>query len=72
MVKVLRLGNRLSEDYDPFLLVLRDENGEKEVLPVFWAKGKGDKWLWGQFSPLLSLSEWNELFGKLNDSDLRA
>ncbi len=65
VVKVVRLKNRLSENYDPFLLVLRAENGEKEVLPVFWAEGKGEKWLWGQFSPLLSLAEWDELFGKV-------
>lgn len=67
VVRVVRLKSRLSENYDPFLLMLRDENGEQEVLPVFWATGEGENWLWGQYSPLLSLAEWNELFSKLNE-----
>ena len=66
VVKAVRLMSRLSENYDPFLLVLRNENEDLEVLPVFWATGKNGKWLWGQFSPILALAEWHELFGDLN------
>jgi hypothetical protein len=63
------LGTRLAEDenYDPFLLVLRDiETGKEQILPTFWAYGQSNTQRGGQFPPLLSLEEWKRLFRQLD------
>jgi hypothetical protein len=67
----VRLGTRLAdgENYDPFLLVLREiETGKEQILPTFWASGKSNTQRGGQFSPLLSLDEWKALFRRLDAS----
>lgn len=68
VARAVRLGTRLAggENYDPFLLVLRDfETGEERVLPTFWAHGQNKAQRGGQFPPLLSLDEWRALFRQL-------
>jgi len=65
----VRLGTRLAdeENYDPFLLVLREiETGKEQILPTFWADGKSGTQRGGQFPPLLSLEEWKTLFHRLD------
>jgi Protein of unknown function (DUF2934) len=63
----MRLGN--GEDYDPFLLVLRDAgSGSEQILPTFWARGQSGTQRGEQFSPLLSLEEWKKLFRQLDTS----
>lgn len=76
VTRAVRLGTRRAdeENYDPFLLVLREiETGKEEVLPTFWAHGKSNTERGGQFPPLLSLEEWKTLFRRLDASfdDLR-
>jgi hypothetical protein len=69
VTRAVRLGTRLADDenYDPFLLVLRDmETGKQQILPTFWAYGQGNTQRGGQFPPLLSLEEWKTLFGRLD------
>src|SRR5215469_1350941 len=69
VTRAVRLGTRLSdgENYDPFLLVLRDiETGSEQVLPVSWAYGQASTQRGGQFPPLLTLEEWNTLFRQLH------
>jgi hypothetical protein len=69
VTRAIRLGTRLAkgENYDPFLLVLREiETGKEQILPTFWAQGQDDTQRGGQFVPLLSLEEWKTLFGKLD------
>lgn len=69
VVRAVRLRTRLAngENYDPFLLVLRNiENGDEQILPTFWAFGRSGTQRGGQFPPLLSLEEWKELFEKLD------
>lgn len=69
VTRAVRLGTRLSDDenYDPFLLVLREiETNREQVLPVFWAYGQANSQRGGQFPPLLTLEEWNALFRKLD------
>jgi len=71
VTRAVRLGTRLAdeENYDPFLLVLREiETGKEQVLPTFWAYGRSNTQRGGQFPPLLSLEEWKTLFGRLDDS----
>lgn len=54
------------DDYDPFLLLLRDdETGEESFLPTFWARDESKLTRWGQYPPIMSLDEWRELFCKL-------
>jgi hypothetical protein len=69
VTRAVRLGTRLAdnENYDPFLLVLRDiETGKEQILPTFWAYGQSNTQRGGQFPPLLSLEEWKSLFRKLD------
>ena len=57
------------ENYDPFLLVLRDKETEKEqILPTSWAYGQSSTQRGGQFPPLLSFDEWKTLFRRLDAS----
>ena len=69
VTRAVRLGTRLADDenYDPFLLVLREiETGEEQILPTFWAYGQNNTQRGGQFPPLLSLEEWKTLFRELD------
>ena len=69
VTRAVRLGTRLAgdENYDPFLLVLREiETGKEQVLPTFWAFGQNNVQRGGQFPPLLSLEEWKTLFRRLD------
>jgi hypothetical protein len=69
VTRAVRLGTRLADDenYDPFLLVLREiETGKEQVLPTFWAYGQSNTQRGGQFPPLLSLEEWKTLFRRLD------
>lgn len=71
VTRAVRLGTRLSdgENYDPFLLVLRNtENGDEQILPTFWAHGLSGTQRGGQFPPLLTLEEWKTLFRRLDAS----
>jgi hypothetical protein len=57
------------ENYDSFLLVLREiETGKEQILPAFWACGQSATQRGGQFPPLLSLEEWKTLFRPLGAS----
>ena len=69
VTRAVRLGTRLADDenYDPFLLVLREiETGKEQILPTFWAHGQSNTQRGGQFPPLLSLEEWKTLFRQLD------
>jgi hypothetical protein len=69
VTRAVRLGTRLADDenYDPFLLVLREvETGEEQILPTFWAEGRNNARRGGQFPPLLNLEEWKRLFRRLD------
>jgi hypothetical protein len=68
VTRAVRLGKRMDdENYDPFLLVLREiETDKEQILPTFWAHGKSGTQRGGQFPPLLSLEEWKTLFHKLD------
>jgi Protein of unknown function (DUF2934) len=69
VARAVRLRARLAdgENYDPFLLVLREgETGKEQVLPTFWAHGESNVQRGGQFPPLLSLDEWKALFRRLD------
>jgi hypothetical protein len=71
VTRAVRLGTRLAdeENYDPFLLVLREiETGKEQILPTFWAYGQSNTQRGGQFPPLLSLEEWKTLFRRLDAS----
>ncbi|HXX17960.1 MAG TPA: DUF2934 domain-containing protein [Candidatus Acidoferrum sp.] len=71
VTRAVRLGTRLAdgENYDPFLLVLREtKRGEEQILPTFWAHGKSNTERGGQFPPLLTLEEWKTLFRRLDAS----
>jgi Protein of unknown function (DUF2934) len=71
VLRAVRLGTRLgnSENYDPFLLVLREiGTGDEQILPVYWAHGQSGTQRGGQFAPLLFLEEWKTLFRKLDAS----
>jgi Protein of unknown function (DUF2934) len=67
VTRSVRLGTRLAgENYDPFLLVLREiATGREQILPTFWASGQNNA-RGGQFSPLLSLEEWKTLFRRVD------
>jgi hypothetical protein len=69
VTRAVRLGTRLADDenYDPFLLVLREvETGQEQILPTFWSYGQNSTRRGGQFPPLLSLEEWKMLFRQLD------
>jgi hypothetical protein len=52
--------------YDPFLLLLRDDETGKELfLPTFWAPNESKLTPGGRYPPIMSLDEWRELFRKL-------
>jgi len=71
VTRAVRFGTRLAgdENYDPFLLALRDiQTGKEQILPTFWAYGQGNTQRGGQFPPLLSLGEWKRLFRRLDAS----
>jgi hypothetical protein len=70
VIHAVRLGTRLeSENYDPYLLVIRNvESGEEQILPTFWALDNSGMWRGGQFPPMLSLEEWKTLFRQLDAS----
>jgi hypothetical protein len=71
VTRAVRLGTRLAdnENYDPFLLVLRDiEAGKEQILPTFWAYGQSNAQRGGQFPPLLTFEEWKTLFRRLDAS----
>ena len=71
VTRAVRLGTRRAdgENYDPFLLVLREiKTGKEQILPTFWAHGKSGTQRGGQFPPLLSLQEWKTLFRRLDAS----
>ena len=65
VTRTVRLGKGLADDenYNPFLLVLREiETAKEQILHTFWAYGQGNTQRGGQFPPLLSLEEWKMLF----------
>jgi len=69
VTRAVRLGTRLAgdEDFDPFLLVLREiETGKEQILPTFWVTGGDKTQRGGQYTPLLSLEEWKRLFRRLD------
>lgn len=70
VTRAVRLGTRLADDdYDPFLLVLREiETGKEQILPTYWANDRGKTQRGGQFPPLLSFEEWKRLFRRLDAS----
>jgi Protein of unknown function (DUF2934) len=71
VTQAVRLGTRFAgdEDFDPFLLVLRDiETGKEQILPTFWANGGNKTERGGQLPPLLSIEEWKRLFRRLDAS----
>ena len=71
VTSAVRLKSRLAdnENYDPFLLVLRDkETGKEQILPTFWAYGQSNTQRVGQFPPSLTFEEWKTLFRRLNAS----
>ncbi len=71
VTRAVRLGTRLADDenYDPFLLVLRDiETSKEQILPTFWAYGQSNAQRGGQFPPLLTFEEWKTLFRRLDAS----
>lgn len=71
VTRAVRLWKPLEveDQYDPFLLVLRDiQTGKEQILPTFWSHGQGNAQRGGQFPPLLSLEEWRTLFRRLDSS----
>lgn len=71
VTRAVRLGTRLADEehYDPFLLVLREiETDKEQILPTFWAYGQNNTQRGGQFPPLLTLEEWKRLFSQLDTS----
>jgi hypothetical protein len=69
VTRAVRLGARLSdgEDYDAFLLVLREpETGKERILPAFWTRGQANALRGGQFLPPLPLEQWKTLFRQLD------
>ena len=69
VTRAVRLRTRQAggENYDPFLLVLREiKTGEEQILPKFWAHGRHNTQRGGQFPPLLRLEEWKTLFRQLD------
>jgi len=69
VTRAVRLGTRLAgdEDFDPFLLVLREiETGKEQILPTFCVTGGDKTQRGGQYTPLLSLEEWKRLFRRLD------
>jgi hypothetical protein len=52
--------------YDPMVFLLREkETGEKAIWPFFWAKDRNGHWRVGQFSPLFSVLDLEELLRSL-------
>ncbi len=70
VTRAVRLGTRMEdENYDPFLLLLREtKTGKEQILPTFWTHGKSGTERGGQFAPLLTLEEWKSLFRRLDAS----
>jgi hypothetical protein len=69
VTRAVQLGTRLvdNENYDPFLLVLREiETGNEQIVPTFWVYGQSNTQRGGQFPPLLSLEEWKTHFRQLD------
>jgi Protein of unknown function (DUF2934) len=69
VTRAVRLGTKQAgdEDFDPFLLVLREiETGNEQILPTFWANAGNKAQRGGQFPPLLSIEEWKKLFRRLD------
>ncbi|HEX4075334.1 MAG TPA: DUF2934 domain-containing protein [Candidatus Acidoferrales bacterium] len=69
VTRAVRLGTRLAggEDFEPFLLVLREiETGKEEILPTFWTNSGNKVQRGGQLPPLLSIEEWKRLFRRLD------
>lgn len=63
--RAVRLGKRPAgdEQFDPFLLVVREIDDDKEqILPVFWAFGQTAAPRAGYLAPILSADEWKKLF----------
>jgi len=69
VTRAVRLETKLAdgEDYDAFLLVLREiETGSEQILPTFWAHGQTGAHRGGHLAPMLSTEEWRRLFRKLD------
>jgi hypothetical protein len=69
VLRVARLDRpRPKHGYDPFLLLLQHEDNPEDlkILPKFWAPDTKGGVRGGQFPPLLSRSDWQQLFRKLN------
>jgi Protein of unknown function (DUF2934) len=65
VTRTVRLGKRPKgeEKLDPFLLVVREIDSEKEgILPTFWAFGQTGAHRAGHLAPVLSADEWKKLF----------
>ncbi|HKV48759.1 MAG TPA: DUF2934 domain-containing protein [Candidatus Acidoferrales bacterium] len=65
VTRAVRLGKRptADEQFDPFLLVVREIDGDKEqILPIFWAFGQTAAPRAGYLSPILSAEDWKKLF----------
>ncbi len=51
------------ENFDPFLLVVRELDSDKEkLLPTFWAFGQTSAHRAGHLAPILGAEEWKKLF----------
>jgi hypothetical protein len=69
VTRAVRLETKLEdgEDYDAFLLVLREaETGKEQILPTFWAHGQTGAHRGGHLAPMLSSGQWKKLFRKLD------
>ena len=65
VTRTVRLGKRPTGDekFDPFLLVVREIDSDKEqMLPAFWAFGQTGANRAGYLAPILSVEEWKRLF----------
>jgi len=65
VTRAVRLGKqpRGGEQFDPFLLVVREIDSDKEqILPAFWAFGQTGAPRAGYLAPILSAEEWKRLF----------
>ena len=65
VTRTVRLGKRPKgeEKFDPFLLVVRETDSDKEqILPTFWAFGQTGPHRAGHLAPILSAEEWKKLF----------
>lgn len=65
VTRAARLARRPTgdEQFDPFLLVVREIDSDKEqILPAFWAFGQTGAPRAGYLAPILSAEEWKQLF----------